>query len=314
MKTNKLRIIVPLVVLIVVAAGFVLNFGTGSLSAFGTTDLSLVCPLGAITTMIAQRALVPRAVVSLVVVAVLVILTGRLFCGWVCPVPLVKRLPRLFKSKKALAREEDDDPYAIRVGSAHPCSKAQHKACGSCDGCASARAKVDSRHLVLIGAILSALVFGFPVFCMVCPIGLCFGIVFMVIALFTGGDITWGIIAVIALLALELLVFRKWCSHICPLGALMSLLAKIKHPVLKLQVDHGKCLESAGGSCGKCAAACPERIDPRHMELGAGVHECIKCGACVEACPAHAISLPLIAKKNSANNQTHSKDSSATAM
>lgn len=297
MKSNRLRIIVPLVVLLIIAVGFVLNFGTGSLSALGWTDVSLICPLGAITTMIAEKALVPRALVSLAVVLAIILVTGRLFCGWICPVPLVKRIPHLFKSKRALAEEREEDPSAIRIGAAHPCSKAQRKACGTCDGCADVRAKIDSRHFVLGGAVLSAAIFGFPVFCLICPIGLVFAFVFMVIALFGSGDITWGLIAVPAVLALELLVFRKWCSRICPLSALMSLLAKAKSPVLRVNVDQGKCIETQGGSCGKCAAACPERIDPRHPELGAGWNECVKCRACVEACPTGAVSMPLLPRK-----------------
>ena len=297
MKSNRLRIIIPLAVLAVIAVGFVLNFGTGSLSAFGWTDVSLICPLGALTTMLAEHTLVPRALISMAVVLVIILITGRLFCGWVCPVPLIKRIPNLFKSKHKLAEEQQADPTAIRIGAAHPCTKAQHKACGACNGCADVHAKVDSRHFVLGGAVLSAAIFGFPVFCLVCPIGLTFAFVFMVIALFGTGDITWGLVAIPVVLALELLVFRKWCSHICPLSALMSLLAKVKSPVLRVNVDASKCLETEGGSCGRCAAVCPERIDPRHPELGAGWNECAKCRACVDSCPAGAISMPLFAGK-----------------
>ena len=298
MKSSKLRIIIPLAVLLVVAVGFALNFGTGTLSAIGWTNVSLICPLGALTTMLAEKMAQPRAIVSLAVVLAIILVTGRLFCGWVCPVPLVKRLPRLFKSKKKLAEEEKDDPTAIRIGSTHPCSKGKRHACGTCDGCADVRAKVDSRHFVLGGAVLSAVIFGFPVFCLICPIGLIFAFVFMIMALFGSGDVTWGLIAVPVLLALELLVFRKWCSHICPMSALMSLLAKAKSPVLKVEVDAAKCIETDGGSCGRCQAVCPERIDPRHPELGASFSECVKCGACVEACPTGAVSMPLLPKKH----------------
>ncbi len=294
MKSKQIRIIVPAAVLLLCAIGFVANFGTGTLSALGSTDISLICPLGALTAMLAEKTLIPRAVVALVAVLAIIVVTGRLFCGWICPVPLIKRIPHLFKSKRALADEQRSDPEAIRIGAAHPCSKAQRKACGTCNGCADVRAKVDSRHFVLGGAVLSAAIFGFPVFCLVCPIGLAFAFVFMVIALFGSGDITWGLVAVPAVLALELLVFRKWCSHICPLSALMSLLAKVRSPVLRVSVNARKCIETEGGSCGKCSSACPERIDPRYPELGAGWNECIKCRACVDACPTGAVTMPLL--------------------
>ena len=61
----------------------------GNLSSFGWESISAICPVGALSVMLADRALVPRAVVSLVIAVALILLFGRAFCGWICTVPLV---------------------------------------------------------------------------------------------------------------------------------------------------------------------------------------------------------------------------------
>lgn len=45
----------------------------------------------------------------------------------------------------------------------------------------------DSRHAVLGGALLTTAVFGFPVFCLVCPVGLTFAAVALLVSLFGCG-------------------------------------------------------------------------------------------------------------------------------
>lgn len=281
MKTKTIRILVPVAVGLFVAVGYVANTGIGNLSSMGWGDISLLCPLGALTTMLASKTLVPRALISLAIAAVLILVLGRLFCGWICPIPVINKLPQLFRKK--------EDAKAL----------AKQKACThSCLDCSEQAGRTfDSRHLVLLGALLSATVFGFPVFCLICPIGLAFATIFLVISLFAGGDLTWSIIVVPVLLVLEVTVFKKWCGKICPLGALMSLLGKVNSRTLRPTVDDGKCIESGCKTCGRCSAVCEVGIDPRHPELGAGFNECLKCHECVEACPAHAIKMPLLPKR-----------------
>ncbi|MEF2745831.1 MAG: 4Fe-4S binding protein [Senegalimassilia anaerobia] len=319
MKRNSktLRTITALAIVLVVFVGFLTNLGIGTISAPGIWDISILCPLGALGTMLASKMMVPRAVVSLVIMVVLIIVFARAFCGWMCPVPLVQKLRGIFtkpekqtKAEKAKAVKQADDKAAEAAADIAPltedekaalatgCEK-DSKGLSGCASCAKKRGEaVDARHFVLGGALLSTFIFGFPVFCLVCPIGLTFATILLLVNLFAQGDVTWSLIVVPAILIVEVLLFKKWCHKLCPLSAFMSLIAKLNR-TFKPTIDNAKCLETAQGKkCGACSRACEEGIDPRHPELSeAAWSECTKCRSCVDACPAHAISMPLIAKK-----------------
>ena len=150
---------------------------------------------------------------------------------------------------------------------------------------------------MLGGALLTTAVFGFPVFCLICPIGLTFATIVLVMRLFAFGDVAWGVILVPALLLAEVVFFRKWCSTFCPISALMSLIGKANRTFVP-QVNDAKCRETVeGASCEVCAAVCPQGINVRHPEAGMSFSECTKCRACVEACPTQAIKMPFLPQK-----------------
>ena len=100
MNSKKLRTIIPLLVLFMAGIGFVFNTGFGDLSALGWSSISLLCPLGALGTMIASKTVVPRAIISLVIAVVAIFILGRAFCGWICPVPVLEKLRTAFARKK----------------------------------------------------------------------------------------------------------------------------------------------------------------------------------------------------------------------
>ena len=311
MKKNSktLRTLTALAVIVIVFVGFLTNLGIGTISAPGIWDISILCPLGALGTMLASKMMVPRAVVSLVIMVVLIIIFARAFCGWICPVPLVQKLRDLFskpQAKEAKAEDADGTKAANvapltdeeKAALATGCEK-DAKGLAGCASCAKKRGDaVDARHFVLGGALVSTFIFGFPVFCLVCPIGLTFATILLLVNLFGQGDVTWSLIVVPALLIAEVVLFKKWCHKLCPLSAFMSLIAKLNR-TFKPTIDDAKCLEtSKGATCGRCGKACNEGIDPRHPELSeAAWSECTKCRSCVDACPANAITMPLIAKK-----------------
>lgn len=311
MKKNSktLRTLTALAVIVIVFVGFLTNLGIGTISAPGIWDISILCPLGALGTMLASKMMVPRALVSLVIMVVLIIIFARAFCGWICPVPLVQKLRDLFskpQAKEAKAEDTDGTKAANvapltdeeKAALASGCEK-DAKGLAGCASCAKKRGDaVDARHFVLGGALVSTFIFGFPVFCLVCPIGLTFATILLLVNLFGQGDVTWSLIVVPALLIAEVVLFKKWCHKLCPLSAFMSLIAKLNR-TFKPTIDDAKCLEtSKGATCGRCGKACNEGIDPRHPELSeAAWSECTKCRSCVDACPANAITMPLIAKK-----------------
>lgn len=298
MKSSTLRLIVPLAVIAAIGIGYVTTMGTGTLSAIGWQDISLLCPIGALGAMLASKSIIPRAVFSVLLAIAAVLLVGRAFCAWMCPVPFVQRLRGLFsRHPHDRTANTDDSKGKTRSGGCQDCKSACAASLGASG---SATERVDrpsaTRHIVLGGSLLSAAIFGFPVFCVICPIGLTFATIFLLVRAFGFGDASWALFAVPALLVVEVVLLRKWCHRFCPIASFMSLVGRGNRTFQPHAVE-SSCLESKGAVCGKCAAACPEGIDPRHRSLGAPMSECTRCQACVEACPTHALSILPLAPK-----------------
>ncbi len=191
---------------------------------------------------------------------------------------------------------EDDAAYELFPQG----SKAAGHSCHTCGACEALKAvggkrdglRIDSRHAVLLGALGSAAIFGFPVFCLVCPIGLTFALFIGVWNAFQFNEPSIALLAAAVLLVLELTVLRKWCANFCPMGALIGLISGANR-TFKPAVDADACLRGKGIDCHACVDACPEELDPHSGKLP----ECSKCGACVEACPAQAIQIKVLAAK-----------------
>lgn len=275
---KAVRFLIVAVLLIALFAGW----QTGTLCSVGYDAIAYICPLGALEAIFGSWAFVPRVLICLAVVVIVALVFGKAFCSWVCP---VAPLSDLLRGRKAREKDECERTQAAhrvleRWSDTNAAQAEKHK---------PFRSRVDGRHVVLAGSLASAAVCGFPVFCLVCPIGLTFASAIALYRLIGFNEPAIEVLVFPALLVLELTVLRKWCHRFCPVGSLLSLLSR-GNRTFKPHVDASMCARHAGSSCAACAQACPEHIDPC-ADLGdRSLAECTRCGACVNTCPAKALS------------------------
>lgn len=135
---------------------------------------------------------------------------------------------------------------------------------------------------------MSAAVCGFPVFCLICPVGLTFATAIALYRLVGFNEPTLDLIVFPLIIVAELTLLRKWCHRFCPISALMALLANF-NKATRPKIDPNLCLRKDGTPCTVCATVCPEFIDPAGDLGNRALAECTRCGQCAEACPTDAI-------------------------
>lgn len=319
-RASTLRILSALAIIVIVCIGLAIHTGTGTPSAFGIYDIAAICPLGALETLVASKTIVSPVLIGLAIMVILTLLFGRAFCAWGCPVPLLRKVFGLKAPKEKQADEEivqnhdssdilTSDVPALDVlasdvlasdilASDIPALEIPTSHIWTSDIPANRRGSLsDSRNWVLGGTLLTTAIFGFPVFCVICPIGLSFATLIAVWRLFQFNETTLSLVVFPAILIVELLVARKWCHKFCPLGALLSLVSRGNRTWRP--VSDGKvCLHMAQGeSCHRCTDVCPEGIDLHDTARSAPLNECTKCRECADACPVHAVRFPFMPKK-----------------
>ena len=279
-------------------AGLAWHTGWGDACSFGVGMVAQLCPVGALETMLGSWAFVPRLAIGLGVAVAVALLAGRAFCSWACPVaPLARFLQGKRSRRLSAAKNEAAGRTALARWNAARTGKPAEAVPAQGDDPAK-REPLDSRHVVLAGALGGAAIFGFPVFCLICPVGLTFGTAVLLVRLVAFNEPSWGLLVFPVIIVLELTVLRRWCASLCPIGALLGLIGRLSK-TLRPTANEAACLrtrDGAGGeaTCAACSTACPEHIDPR-ADLGStAATECTRCHRCADACPAHAITFPLI--------------------
>ena len=278
---RRLRVITMLLFFGLTAAGLVFKTGFGTICDLGYGAVSAICPLGALETALADRTFQLRMLISLACAVIIITIFGRVFCAWICPAPFLRDWIA------GPARKHNEDS-AVRTQVARTQIGRIHR---------SASITIDSRHFILGGALLSSAVFGFPVFCLVCPVGLIFATFIGVWRLFQHNETSWMLLVFPVILIMEIVICRKWCRKICPLGALLSILSGL-NPLFRPRVNSGLCRHvSKAMDCEFCKGVCEENIDLHHSEKSRPMAECTKCRECADVCPAGAITFPFYFNK-----------------
>lgn len=322
----RLRALAALAFFLLFLLGLAVPTGWGTASSFGFAEIAAICPLGNLEAMLASKTFLPRALVGFAVFLVVAALLGRFFCGWLCPVPWVeKALSKLRAPGRRFGLGLKESPAASETPRTSACTttnassntasesgKNAPRSCPSGASCASSSCKdcaLASRvkekadqatektpYWILGGALASSAVFGFPVFCLICPVGLTFALTVALWRLFEFNETNWAILWFAGFLVLELLVLRRWCSRFCPLGALWTLASRLNR-FFRPKAREDLCTRMTHGvPCTICRDVCPEGIDPASVANDPMLlARCTKCGACAAACPTGAVHFPFLA-------------------
>lgn len=322
MKSLNKRLFAQIIVVLVVVTGLIWHTGLGTPSSFGWDGLATICPLGWIQSVLSGGAWDLGSAACIAITIALVVLFGKAFCGWLCPTPLIRRV---FGGKRALARDVSPRKDECKNGCAtctHTCMaqdmvKRMEQVARQGDGQEHSKrpntrrrsvliksSRKDLRWAVLCAVMVAVVLIGFPVFCLVCPVGLAIGEVIALWRFFALGQMTWTVVVLPAILVVELVVLKRWCHVYCPIAAVVSFASK-GNKTFRPVVEARTCLREQGTSpCHACFEACPESIDLHDLSAGAPFNECMKCHACADACPTGSIRFPLHVSKSSMKDGT----------
>lgn len=322
------RVLCEVAVVGVFVFGLFFQTGTGSASAMGPFGVFYLCPIGALTSFLASKTFIPAQVFGLAIFAAFTLLFGRAFCAWICPTQLwykvVNRLdngqkrPRRKRARRgarAAAPAVGVAAASEAAGGVRPASvEAAPAADAARDAAAPARKTLgmrflsvfgsrdprlmggmhDSRNWVLAGVLVAAFLVAFPMFCLICPVGLTFASLVSLFNFVRFDTFGPGVVVFPLLLLVEILVVPRWCHTLCPISAAISWVSRGNKTFVPA-VDESVCLNTTGGHCPEhCKAACVERIDLHRLDEGAPLHQCTKCNLCADACPVSAITFPFL--------------------
>lgn len=187
---------------------------------------------------------------GLIVLFFYMVVGGRAFCSWVCPINMVTDTANWLRRVLSFDKIE----RKLWLGR-------------------------DVRYWVLGLSLILSFLSGVAAFEMISPIGMLHrGIIF---------GMGMGVFAVLSIFLFDLFAVKNgWCGHICPLGGFYSLVGKLS--LIRVKHDHNKCtlcMECKAICPEKQVLGI---ISKQSGAIISG--ECTNCGRCVEVCEGDALS------------------------
>lgn len=246
------------------------QFCVPGLSCYSCPGALGACPIGALQSVIGSRGFLFSFYVVGFLTAVGAVM-GRFVCGWLCPFGLVQDLLHRIPLPGPWKRAALPGDRALRW----------------------------LKYLILVVfvfvlpmTILDIVGQGSPWFCKyLCPSGTLMAGIPLLAANETlrtaaGWLFLWKFALLASLLLLSLAVYRPFCRYLCPLGAIYGLFNPVS--LYRYRVEKEKCT-----GCHQCTKACKLNIQVTKTPNSI---ECIRCGACVKACPEGALRTGLLDK------------------
>jgi len=257
-KKNNIRLFVQLfffALIAFIAINHTLSENGKGIAWLSSASLHAVCPFGGvvsiyeyITTGMFVRKIHESSFVLMLIMFVLAVGFGALFCGWICPLGTFQELlgkvgKKIFKNKYNNFIPYKYDKYLRFL-----------------------------RYGMLIWVIYMTAQSGKLIFQNIDPYYALFNF-------WTGEVAVSGLIVLIVIIIISLFMERPWCKYACPYGALLGIFNIIS--VFKIRRDSLSCI-----SCGACDRACPMNIMVSENKIIRN-HQCIACMKCTSenACP-----------------------------
>lgn len=186
----------------------------------------------------------PALIGALIIVAFYLLVGGRAYCGWICPVNVVTDTAQWLREKTGLTRDR--------------------------------KLNRRTRLAILVAVMGASTLTGTMAWEFINPVTL------LQRALISGIGIGWVII--VAVFLLDLFVSRRaWCSHLCPMGAFYGLVGRFSFTRVSAAkreacTDCGACFNI----CPEPHVITPALKGSGSTLITSG--DCLNCGACIDSC------------------------------